>query len=285
MTGNSVTFKGKTEAIYKVIVVGDPAVGKTELLSKFTTNDFEEKYLPTVGVSILKEPIKLSKFNTTINLMFWDIAGQPQFYKLHHPYFTGADGMLLVFDMTRSSTFSNINNWYSSAVKYGLSGIPRVLIGNKAHLVGERRIILPMAAHLSEKLNAHYYETSPIDGRNVKAAFEKIAELIYITKKLNKPVKNQKLIVKTYQGETVETPKTEHIETPYKIDDPYWLDALDHSPNFPRYPSFPRSIRIRKVKKGLAKEKIHEKLICKQCGVTLTSDYKFCEKCGSKISR
>jgi len=177
-----IVFKGRTEAIYKVIVVGDPAVGKTSLLSKFATNKFEEKYLPTVGVQILKEPIELKEENATVNLMFWNIAGQPQFYMLHRLYFNGADGMLLVFDITRSSTFSNVNNWYSAAVKYGLSGIPRILVGNKADLAEDRKIILPMAEHLSEKLNAPYFETSALNGENIKAVFQKIAELIYSSK-------------------------------------------------------------------------------------------------------
>ena len=178
----NIVFQGKTEAIYKVIVVGDPDVGKTELITKFATNQFEEKYLPTVGVSILKQPIELEEHNITVNLMFWDIAGQPQFYMLHRPYFNGADGMLLVFDITRSSTFSNVNNWYSAAVKYGLSGIPRLLIGNKVDLAEERKIILPMAEHLSEKLSAPYFETSAITGENVKLVFQKIAELVYRSK-------------------------------------------------------------------------------------------------------
>ena len=177
-----IVFKGRTEAIYKVIVIGDPAVGKTSLLSKYATNKFEEKYLPTVGVQILKEPIELKEQEATVNLMFWDIAGQPQFYMLHRPYFNGADGMLLVFDITRSSTFSNVNNWYSAAVKYGLSGIPRILVGNKVDLAEERKIILPMAEHLSEKLNAPYFETSALTGVNVKLVFQKIAELVYKSK-------------------------------------------------------------------------------------------------------
>ena len=202
-----IVFKGRTEAIYKVIVIGDPAVGKTELLEKFTCNKFEERYLPTVGINILKEPIELKEFNAIVNLMFWDIAGQPQFYMLHRPYFNGADAMLLVFDITRSSTFSNINNWYSVAVKYGLSGIPRILIGNKAHLKRERKIILPMAVHLAEKLNAHYYETSILSGENIKEAFEKIAEEIYRAKEPNKPIKNRILIIKPYQGELIEIPE------------------------------------------------------------------------------
>ena len=177
-----IIFKGKTDAIYKVIVIGDPAVGKTSLLTKFATNQFEDKYLPTVGVSILKEPIELEDIEATISLMFWDIAGQPQFYMLHRPYFNGADGILLVFDMTRTSTFSNVNNWYSSAVKYGLSGVPRILIGNKIDLKDERKIILPMAEHQSQKLNAPYFETSALTGENVKVVFQKIAELVYKSK-------------------------------------------------------------------------------------------------------
>ena len=183
----NIVFRGRTEAVYKIIVVGDPAVGKGELLTKFAKNKFEEKYLQTVGVQISKVPIELKEENATVNLMFWDIAGQPQFYMLHRPYFNGADGMLLVFDITRSSTFSNINNWYSAAVKYGLSGIPRILIGNKVHLKEERKIILPMAEHLSKKLNAPYFEASALTGENVKAVFHKIAELVYISKENYKP--------------------------------------------------------------------------------------------------
>jgi small GTP-binding protein len=175
-------FTGKTDAIYKVIVIGDPAVGKTSLLTKFATNQFEEKYLPTIGVSILKETIELEEKNATVSLMFWDIAGQPQFYMLHRPYYNGADLIVLMFDITRSSTFSNVSNWYSSAVKYGLSGVPRILIGNKADLEEERKIILPMAEHLSEKLNAPYFETSALTGDNVKQVFHKIAELVYNSK-------------------------------------------------------------------------------------------------------
>ena len=101
---------------------------------------------------------------------------------LHRPYFNGADAMILVFDVTRSSTFSNINNWYNTAVKYGLSHIPRILVGNKIDLKDDRKIILPMAEHLSEKLDAPYFETSALTGKNVKEVFNKIAELVYESK-------------------------------------------------------------------------------------------------------
>lgn len=101
---------------------------------------------------------------------------------LHRPYFNGADGMMLVYDITRSSSFSNINNWWNTAVKYGLSGIPKILVGNKIDLKDERKIILPMAEHLSQKLNAPFFETSALTGDNVKLIFHKIGELTLLSK-------------------------------------------------------------------------------------------------------
>ena len=235
--------------IYKIIVRGNPKVGKRELITDFATQRFNEKYRLFILKSSNLKSIELKEYDVTVDLEFWDIDE----YSLNRPYFIGADGMLLVFDVTSLSTFSNINNWYSTAVEYGLSEIPKILIGNKAHLAGERKITLPMAEHLCEKLNAHYYETSSLTGYNVKEVFEKIAELIYRAKVLNTPLKNQKLIVKTYHGETIN----------YKIIDPYWLDALDYPSGFisDLNPSYPKYIEIKKVKKNLAKEKKQEKMV------------------------
>ncbi|MHA1913371.1 MAG: Rab family GTPase [Promethearchaeota archaeon] len=182
---NELIFKDRTEIIYKIIVIGDPAVGKTSLLKTFSGERFEYEYIPTVGVNITKEQVTVKNDmgkDTDVSLMIWDIAGQPQFYMLHRPYFNGADGMLLVYDATRSSSFSNINNWYSTAVKYGLSGIPRVLIGNKIDLKDEKKIIVPMADHLSQKLNAPFFESSALTGENVSEIFHKLGELILLSK-------------------------------------------------------------------------------------------------------
>lgn len=176
-----IVFQAKTESIFKVIVVGDPAVGKTSLLTKFATKKFKTQYIPTVGVNIVKEQVDIKEDGkeALVNLMLWDVAGQPQFYMLHKPYFNGADGMIFVFDLTRSSTFSNVKNWYNTTVKYGLSGIPRILVGNKIDLKDDRKIILPMANHLSEELNAPYFETSALTGDRVTDIFKEIAKLTF----------------------------------------------------------------------------------------------------------
>ena len=178
-------FHERSEMIYKIIVIGDPAVGKTSLLTNFCGDKFQYEYVPTVGVNITKQKVTVKNDmgkDTDIYLMIWDVAGQPQFYMLHRPYFNGADGMILAYDVTRSSSFSNVNNWYSTAVKYGLSGVPRVLIGNKIDLKDEKKIILPMAEHLSQKLNAPFFETSALTGENVSEMFLKIGELTLLSK-------------------------------------------------------------------------------------------------------
>ncbi|GAJ22621.1 unnamed protein product, partial [marine sediment metagenome] len=184
-SGEELVFHERSEMIYKIIVIGDPAVGKTSLLTNFCGDKFQYEYVPTVGVNITKQKVTVRNDmgkDTDIYLMIWDVAGQPQFYMLHRPYFNGADGMILLYDVTRSSSFSNVNNWYSTAVKYGLSGVPRVLIGNKIDLKDEKKIILPMAEHLSQKLNAPFFETSAMTGENVAEMFIKIGELTLLSK-------------------------------------------------------------------------------------------------------
>ena len=173
-------FHERAEMIYKIIVVGDPTVGKTSLLTNFCGDRFQYEYVPTVGVNITKQKVTVKNHmgkDTDIYLMIWDIAGQPQFYMLHRPYFNGADGMILVYDIARSSSFSNVNNWYSTVVKYGLSGIPRILVGIKNNVEEERMITISHAKILADKLNAPFFESSIITYENVAEMFQKMAEL------------------------------------------------------------------------------------------------------------
>ncbi|MFX0074215.1 MAG: Rab family GTPase, partial [Candidatus Hermodarchaeota archaeon] len=157
-------------------------VGKGELLAKIATSQFEENYRPALGVSISKVNIELDDYDTLVTLVVWNISARSHFYSLHRLYFNGADGVILVFDTTRSSSFSNINKWYNSTVKYCPSRVPRILIGNKIDLQDERKIILPMAEHLSEKINAPYYEISALNGNNIGKIFRNLAEMIYNSK-------------------------------------------------------------------------------------------------------
>jgi len=114
----------------------------------------------------------------------WDIAGQPQFFLLHKVYYNGADACIIAFDLTASSTFTNVKNWYNELVKYGLEKVPIILVGNKTDLKKDRKIIRPMAENLMDQLGiSHLFETSALDGTNVNKMFEKITELLFEYKK------------------------------------------------------------------------------------------------------
>ena len=170
------------EIVFKVIVIGDGSVGKTTLLRRYVEHQFETEYIPTVGVNILKEQIQVG--DRTVNLMLWDIAGQPQFALLHKVYYNGANAVIMMFDLTNSPSFTNINNWYNELVKYELDKVPIILVGNKSDLKGERKIIEPMAHSKMEQLGIPaYFETSALEGVNVKAAFNKIIHLMMDRKK------------------------------------------------------------------------------------------------------
>lgn len=174
--------RDKDEIIYKVIVVGDPAIGKTSLIKKYVTTQFEGEYLPTVGVSISKEPVLLDVGGKkiTVNIMLWDLAGQPQFHLLHKVYFNGADGIVLGFDLTRTHTYENTKNWHSELVKNGLTSKPMILVGNKSDLVDDRKVSVAHIEHRKEQLAIQdYIETSALTGANVDDLFMTIARRIY----------------------------------------------------------------------------------------------------------
>ena len=170
------------EITYKIILIGDPAIGKTSLIRKYVKHQFEKDYIPTVGVSISKEPLELeiNGNKVKINLLLWDLAGQPVFHLLHKVYFNGAQGVVLGFDLTRMHTFSNTKEWHKELVKHGLASIPMVFVGNKSDLKEERKISSAHVDHMKNQLGIpDYVETSAITGDKVNVLFETIARRIY----------------------------------------------------------------------------------------------------------
>lgn len=170
------------EIVYKIIIVGDPSVGKTSLIRKFVSKKMETQYIPTVGVDITKEEldINIGNKNLKIRLMLWDLAGQAQFHLLHKVYCNGSNGVVFVFDLSKAYTFSNVKNWQQMTSKHGLTNVPMILVGNKADLKEQRTISTAHVDHLKEELNiSDYFETSAKEGQNVKEMFETVARRVY----------------------------------------------------------------------------------------------------------
>lgn len=162
---------------FKVIVCGDAMVGKSSVILRFTENAFKRSYLSTLGVSVSEKVIKLN--DNLIQLILWDIAGQQKFDKMRSAFYLGAQGVLLVFDLTNPNTFHNIMNWYADIKKEIELGINGILIGNKSDLSEERKISYDSASRLASAINFDYFETSALSGTNVEKAFKQLAQKLY----------------------------------------------------------------------------------------------------------
>ncbi|MFX1328747.1 MAG: Rab family GTPase [Promethearchaeota archaeon] len=160
----------------KLTVLGDAAVGKTSLIRKYVTGTFTQDYQPTLGVDITIKDIILEEINSEVRLIFWDIAGQSKYELTRKMFFQGCAGTLLVYDVTRSSTFESITSkWFDDFKKYGRADGVCLLIGNKIDMNDSIKVQSENGKKLSSELNAaDFIETSAKYGENVEKAFKKL---------------------------------------------------------------------------------------------------------------
>jgi small GTP-binding protein len=165
----------------KVCLLGDSAVGKTSLIRKYVLDEFSDAYLTTIGTKTSKKEMFLvfpedeKEFNVT--LMIWDIMGQPSFRNiLKEAYFHGANGGIVVCDLTRKGTLENIPEWIEILTSV-VGDIPLIFIGNKCDLDHQAEFGLEDIQNVAEKYgDQSCFLTSAKDGRNVNTAFTTIAK-------------------------------------------------------------------------------------------------------------
>jgi small GTP-binding protein len=170
------TIQNSKEYVFKVVILGDSAVGKTSLINQFVEKSFQEDYKPTLGANIIRKDVNLDDINAKVRLIMWDLAGQEKYNVVRSMYYQGCVGALLVFDVTRYDTFDNIESkWLNDFKKYVKKEGVYVLVGNKKDLLNERVIIEEHGSELSKSINAiEYIETSAKYNENVEQAFKKL---------------------------------------------------------------------------------------------------------------
>lgn len=163
---------------FKLVVIGDPGVGKTSTILRFTQNLFRRTYIPTMGVNITEKDFLVGDY--TVEIILWDIAGQTKFETMRKHFYQGSEAILLIFDLTNPISFRNITNWYKDIKKNVLNGTELIgyVFGNKSDLIQERKIKENDALKLAEELNLNYIETSAKTGKNIENAFYRIAETV-----------------------------------------------------------------------------------------------------------
>lgn len=166
----------KREWALKLTVLGDPAVGKTSLINKYITDSFSQDYQPTLGVNIVTKEIRIQEKDIEIRLLLWDIAGQDKYELTRKMFFQGCVGSLLVYDITRNSTFERIKSkWLVDFRKYGSPDGIYILIGNKTDLKDSIKVSTEQGKSLAKKIKAaDFIETSAKYGENVEKAFRKL---------------------------------------------------------------------------------------------------------------
>lgn len=167
------------EFTFKVIIVGPSAVGKTSLLNRFVHNEFTLKYKLTIGVDFLTKTVEFQP-SKLIKLHIWDIGGQERFKFLHRSFYDGAQGAMLVFDLSRQHTFTGMKSWVSEMRSIMKNDIPKVIIGNKTDLIPEIGQIIDKDEVEKYVKNEEclYIETSAKTGENVEKAFLELTHLI-----------------------------------------------------------------------------------------------------------
>ncbi len=161
----------KRQFVKKICLLGDGEVGKTSLIRRYVLDQFDDQYIQTFGAKVTKKVLDLE--DVSLTLMIWDVLGQKTQKTLHSSYYTGANGVLLVCDMTRPDTFEHLNHWAADLME--VSGeIPVLVLGNKCDL--EMKIDPLDLEDFAATLGCSFMLTSAKTGQNVQEAFMAIGQ-------------------------------------------------------------------------------------------------------------
>ena len=163
--------------LFKIVLIGDSGVGKSNLLSRFTRNEFNLESKTTIGVEFAQKTITID--GKVIKAQIWDTAGQERYRAITSAYYRGAVGALLVYDICKAVSFENVDRWLKELKDHADSQTVVMLTGNKADLKHLRAVKTEEAATYSQKHSLAFIETSALEGTGVEKAFEIVLNEIY----------------------------------------------------------------------------------------------------------
>jgi len=164
----------------KVVLLGDPAVGKTSLVRRFVVDVFSDKYIATIGTKVMKKDVeyKLPARTIFLTMMIWDVLGQRDYRKIRNVSLKGADGVIMVSDLTRPESISAIVEFWYPTILEIVDNVSTIVIGNKSDLPSAGNDSVDLLASISSELSSPYLICSAKTGENVENSFRSIGELI-----------------------------------------------------------------------------------------------------------
>ncbi|XP_012990987.4 ras-related protein Rab-25 isoform X3 [Esox lucius] len=163
--------------VFKVVLIGESGVGKSNLLSRYTKNEFTHDSRTTIGVEFSTRTVQLDAI--TIKAQIWDTAGLERYRAITSAYYRGAVGALLVYDITKHLTYESVERWLKELYDHADPHIVVMLVGNKGDLGSVRTVPTEEAKDFAEKKGLLFIETSALDSTNVEDAFQEVLTAIH----------------------------------------------------------------------------------------------------------
>ncbi len=184
--GERIAMSGTIRRQFKICLIGDGYVGKTSARRKFLDKIFKTNYIPTLGVDFARQTIKIQEYQ--VDMIIWDIAGQPLFQNLRKRYYDGAHGLVLVYSVVNRESFENARQWLTEAKGFVGKLPPLVIAGNKVDLRAgyastetvstEEGIKFTEDMSIELRTPAYFIETSALTGENITEAFTELAKMM-----------------------------------------------------------------------------------------------------------
>ena len=173
---NDYISEGNYNYLIKFIIIGDAAVGKSNLLVRYTSGQFKEEYQLTIGVEFGSNNVIIS--DNTYRIQIWDTAGQENFRSITRSYYKNTACAIIVYEISNKKSFENISSWIEECKNTAPKSILMVLVGNKCDLEDNREVTEEEGRQFAEKNGMLFFETSAKTGKNVEELFKQSVKVI-----------------------------------------------------------------------------------------------------------
>ncbi len=170
--------------LYKILLLGDSTVGKTCFLLRYMDETFIDSHMATIGLDYRLKTMILGE-QKIVKVQLWDTAGQDKFRAITRNYYKGANGIILIYDVTNINTYENIKKWLNEIKEEISDKVSIILIGNKIDNENQRKITKEQGEKLANEVNIPFFETSAKTGEGIDAAIKDLVKkvMVYISKK------------------------------------------------------------------------------------------------------
>lgn len=177
MVDNTDDYSYDYEYLYKIVLIGDSGVGKSNLLSRFTRDEFNLESRSTIGVEFATRTLEID--GKRVKAQIWDTAGQERYRAITSAYYRGAVGALIVYDISKTESYENVSRWLKELKEHADANIVIELVGNKSDLDHLRAVPTDEAENFASENSLLFTEASALNSDNVDLSFHQLLKNIY----------------------------------------------------------------------------------------------------------